>query len=149
MDLSWMSTFSIGKFVGSPEFRYVVMPFLAGFVGVGVAMLSRPRTQRASARSDWLIGFGWNISALLLWCFEAAVAESLDRPTPWAWWTPVVLCGLLLASAWFFADSGWERDEKDQLKIPLVPRVPGLAVSLILGASSLVILYTQMKDNAT
>ena len=137
---------TFGEFVSIPEVRYVGVPVVASFAGLVFAVASRPRGFKVPRRDDWKVGVGWNISALIVWCTEAASAASHGRVPQGAWWTPLALLGLLGISLYVVLEWGWVRDATGKLKDPLVVAMPAIGWSLLFGALSLVVLYTQMRS---
>jgi hypothetical protein len=139
---------TLGEFVTLSEARYVVLPIAATALGIFITAISRPRGKKKLVFSDFKVGQGWCITALLLWSFEAATAEAAHGAPKWSWWTPVALVVLLAASTFVVLEYGWQRADDDKLKDPLEFSGWGMTLSLIIGAFSLIVLYIEMQGSA-
>lgn len=136
------------EFLATPEWRFIVLPIAATFLTVVITAVSRPRPHKRPVFADFKVGQGWTITAIMLWAFDAATAESSHLVPKWSWWTPVVLLILLAVSTFYIVEYGWQRQQNDTLKVPLEFGGRGMIVSLILGALSLVVLYIEMRGPA-
>jgi hypothetical protein len=134
------------QLISIPETRYIGLPVAATILTGILTAISRPYGHKWFIRADFKVGLGWSMTAILLWSFEAATAESTHAGTKWPWWTPVVLVGLLAVSTYVVLEYGWEREDRKP-KDPLIVSKTGTALSLLTGALSLIVLYIEMRGS--
>jgi hypothetical protein len=133
------------ELLATPEWRFIGLPFAATLLTVVISAVSRPRAHKHPVFADFKVGQGWTITAIMLWAFDAATAESTHSVPKWSWWTPVALVILLFVSTAYIVEYGWRRHQNDTLKVPLEFGGRGMFVSLLLGALSLFVLYIEMR----